>query len=167
MPQQFVFSTTSIKRMDGVLPILCEWAHLTLRKSEVDFLVGRYGGLRSDEIQEMLLANKRTWTLKSWHKKQKDGYGHALDLWAWIMGSVSWEERPYFKIAAAGRLAAIDLGIKLRWGGAWHIDDIRDWDGSMRDAFVDYVKTRISEGKTPTTDLPHWHCEEFRWQQAA
>ena len=52
--------------------------------------------------------------------------------------------------------AAIDVGVKVRWGASWHINDIREWDGTMEEAYNAYVDLRRSQGKSPFIDGPHF-----------
>ena len=44
----------------------------------------------------------------------------------------------------------------IRWGAAWQIPDIRDWDRSMEDAMNAYVDLRRGQGKRPFIDAPHF-----------
>lgn len=62
----------------------------------------------------------------------------------------------YDEVADAMKAAAIEEGVALRWGAAWHIDDIREWDGSMEDAMNAYVDLRRSQGRRPFIDAPHF-----------
>ena len=45
--------------------------------------------------------------------------GHAVDLGAYVGGSVRWDWPLYHKIAAAMKAAASELGVKITWGGDW------------------------------------------------
>jgi peptidoglycan L-alanyl-D-glutamate endopeptidase CwlK len=51
---------------------------------------------------------------------------------------------------------ALDVGVAVRWGAAWHINDIREWDGTMEEAMNAYVDLRRSQGKRPFIDGPHF-----------
>lgn len=73
-------------------------------------------------------------TLKSKHLE-----GLAADLGAWINNTVNWDFDHYFKIADAMRLASIELGIKVRWGGAWRI--LSDYSDS-KTAYNSYIAER-------------------------
>ena len=52
--------------------------------------------------------------------------------------------------------AAKEVGCTLRWGAAWHIDDIGNFDGSMEDAMNEYIDLRRSQGRRPFIDGPHF-----------
>ena len=54
------------------------------------------------------------------------------------------------------KLAATELDVAIRWGAAWNIPDIREWDGTMQDAMDFYIDTRRKEGKRPFIDAPHF-----------
>jgi peptidoglycan LD-endopeptidase CwlK len=83
--------------------------------------------------------------------------GKAVDLMAYIGdGRASWELNLYDDIADAMKEAAVETGAVLRWGAAWHIPDIRQWNGTMEDAMNAYVDLRRSEGKRPFIDGPHF-----------
>jgi peptidoglycan LD-endopeptidase CwlK len=82
--------------------------------------------------------------------------GKAVDLMAYIGSRGSWELNLYDDIADAMQEAAVETGAVLRWGAAWHINDIREWDGTMEDAMNSYVDLRRSQGKRPFIDGPHF-----------
>ena len=44
----------------------------------------------------------------------------------------------------------------IRWGAAWHIPDIRHYDGTMQEATDQYVQLRRSQGRRPFIDAPHF-----------
>ena len=56
--------------------------------------------------------------------------------------------------------AACDLGVtNLRWGAAWHIDDLASWwenNNTAEDAMNAYVDLRRSQGRRPFIDAPHF-----------
>ena len=60
------------------------------------------------------------------------------------------------EIADAMKSAAKDLGIPVRWGAAWHINNIADYDGPLPDAWKEYCDLRRSQGKRPFIDAPHF-----------
>ena len=122
--------------------------------TEVDF--GVIQGVRTVEEQEALVAKGASKTMKSYHLPQEDGYGHAVDLMAYIAGRGSWELNVYDEIADAMKQAAQELEVPIRWGAAWNVPDIRDWDGTMEEAMNHYIDTRRAEGRRPFIDAPHF-----------
>lgn len=117
--------------------------------TEVDF--GVIQGLRTLEEQIALVAKGASKTMKSKHLE-----GNAVDLMAYINGRGSWELNVYDEIADAMKTAAIKLDVGVRWGAAWSVSDIRDWDGTMEEAMLSYVDLRRSQGRRPFIDGPHF-----------
>ena len=93
---------------------------------------------------------------KSQTMKSKHLTGDAVDLMAYVDGKASWELNLYDDLADAMKWAATESGTKIRWGAAWHIDDISTWDGTMEDAMMAYIDLRRSQGRRPFIDGPHF-----------
>ena len=62
----------------------------------------------------------------------------------------------YDDIADAMKIAADEEDVSLRWGAAWHINDLREWDSSMQDAMNEYIDLRRGQGRRPFIDGPHF-----------
>ena len=82
--------------------------------------------------------------------------GNAVDVVAYIGPRITWELNVYDDIADAFKTAAMEHDLALRWGAAWHIPDIREWQGSMEDAMNAYVDLRRRQGRRPFIDAPHF-----------
>ena len=82
--------------------------------------------------------------------------GQAVDVVAYVGPRISWEVNLYDDIAEAFKIAGIELGTGIRWGAAWTVPDIRDWDGTMEEAMNSYIDIRRKEGKRPFIDAPHF-----------
>lgn len=108
----FKLSKRSESRLEGVHPDLVKVVRRGLELSEIDFAV--LEGLRTLETQKEYLAKKATTTLRSRHLT-----GHAVDLGAFLGGSLRWEWPLYDKIAEAMKAAAKELEIPVEWGGDW------------------------------------------------
>jgi peptidoglycan L-alanyl-D-glutamate endopeptidase CwlK len=89
-------------------------------------------GVRTKERQAKLYAQGRTeagkivtWTLNSNHFiNPKTGFGHAVD----ILPKTGWNDLNGFDVVAHAMFqAAMELGIKIRWGADW------DQDGNYRE----------------------------------
>ena len=145
----FKLSTRSKERLIGVEPDLVAVVRRAIEITEVDF--GVTEGLRSLERQKELVVRGASQTLKSKHIE-----GKAVDLVAYLGSRISWEITFYDDIAEAIRTAAIELGIPIRWGAAWHISDITEYGGTMQEATDEYVALRISQGRRPFIDAPHF-----------
>ncbi len=133
----------------GVEPELKEIVYEAIKVTKIDF--GVIEGLRTEEKQKQLVESGASQTMKSKHLE-----GRAVDLMAYIGGRGSWELNVYDEIADAMKEAAIKVDIAVRWGAAWTVTDIREWEGTMEDAMNSYVDTRRSEGRRPFIDAPHF-----------
>jgi peptidoglycan LD-endopeptidase CwlK len=126
----YALSQTSLEQMRGVQPLVCACACIAIRTSPIDFGIRAGGGLRTEADQAALYAQGRTapgkivtWTMNSKHRRQVDGFGHALDLIAFIDGKAVWTEEPYYAISKAMFDAAKLVGVELRWGGTFDTFD--------------------------------------------
>lgn len=131
-------SQKSIERLKGVHPDLVKVVIKAIGISGQDFMV--LEGVRTEQRQRELYGHGRsaddlrakgldpalaqpaapqvTWTLKSNHFKQADGYGHAVDL---VPYPVDWNNTAKFDaIAEAMFKASEELGVRLRWGADWN-----------------------------------------------
>ena len=149
----FELSSRSIDRLIGVDQDIVKVVMRAIEITNVDF--GVTEGLRTLQKQKEYVARGVSKTLKSKHLD-----GEAVDLVAYLGSRISWEISLYDNIADAMKQAAIELDIPIRWGAAWHIPDIRKYDGSMQDAADEYVKLRLSQGRRPFVDAPHFEKGE-------
>ena len=124
----FTFSERSLNNLKGVHPKLVAVVHRALELSPIDFTV--LEGVRSQARQDELWAQGRTtpgpvvtWVQTSGtHGIQKDGYGHAVDLAPY---PIDWNDHARFDgLANIMFAAAKELGVTLRWGGDWDMDQI-------------------------------------------
>jgi len=126
----FVLGQRSLDRLRNVHPDLVRVVKRAITLSTQDFSV--LEGVRSLKRQEELYAQGRTkpgpvvtWTMNSKHRKQKDGFGHAVDL---VPYPLDWNDLAKFDaISRAMFAAAKDEGVKIRWGADW------DQDGKPRE----------------------------------
>ena len=149
----FRLSDRSMSMLQGVDEQLVATVKLAILNTKIDF--GVICGLRTMEEQRVLVDKGASKTMRSKHLD-----GKAVDLMAYIGSRGSWELNLYDDIADAMQEAAVETGAVLRWGAAWHINDIRDWDGTMEDAMNAYVDLRRSQGKRPFIDGPHFEIGE-------
>lgn len=116
----------SLRVLAGVHPDLVRVVALGLEYSPFDFSVSE--GLRTIERQRELVALGFSKTHQSKHLRQEDGFAHAVDLVA--VGDLNadgvvdaqdkkltWDREVYHGISLAIKLAAEDLGVRIRWGG--------------------------------------------------
>ena len=113
------FSERSLKNLSGVHPDLVKCVEIALQLSTVDFTV--IEGVRTIEKQREYFNKGASRTMNSYHLKQADGYGHAVDIYPFYDGKVQ-VNAPFSKfreIAMAMKQAADTLLIKITWGGDW------------------------------------------------
>ena len=145
----FRLSDRSLSMLQGVDESLVATVKLAISLTKTDF--GVICGMRTIEEQRALVAKGASKTMNSKHLE-----GKAVDLMAYIGSRGSWELNLYDDIADAMKEAATETGTLLRWGAAWQVPDIRQWEGTMENAMNAYVDLRRSEGKRPFIDGPHF-----------
>jgi peptidoglycan L-alanyl-D-glutamate endopeptidase CwlK len=149
----FNLSKRSLSKLQGVDERLIAVVRYAISVTKTDFAV--ICGLRTIEEQRELVAKGASKTMNSRHIG-----GFAVDLMAYIGDRGSWELNIYDEIADAVKEGAQAVGVPIRWGAAWHIDDIRKWNNTMEAAMNNYVDRRRAEGKRPFIDAPHFEIPE-------
>lgn len=148
----FKFGSVSEKNLATVKPQLQVFARELLRRSPVDFRV--IEGLRSKERQRSLVNSGASQTMNSRHLT-----GDAIDLVAWSGGAPDWSWDKVFAIAAHAPAAAVAAGLKVRWGAAWHIADIRRCavkEDAGRTMVELYKEARRAQGRKAFLDGVHY-----------
>jgi peptidoglycan L-alanyl-D-glutamate endopeptidase CwlK len=128
-----IFSKRSLDNLQGVHPDLSRLMNLAIRNTPIDFTITC--GVRTAQQQQDLYAQGRTKPgaivtnadgvrSKSNHQPKSDGYGHAVDLYPFVNGSVQVNDVAGLKrisehIKAVARLN----GIRIEWGGDWAMRD--------------------------------------------
>ena len=143
----FELSSRSLSKLEGVDDKLVAVVTNAIELTKVDF--GVICGMRTQEEQQELVDKGASQTMKSLHLE-----GRAVDLMAYVGSRGSWELNMYDDIADAIKEASQKLDVGIRWGGAWTIPDLREWEGSMEEAMNSYVDQRRSEGRRPFIDAP-------------
>lgn len=154
MPQ-FQLGAASMKELDGVHPDLIAVVKRAVQLTAQDFSV--HDGKRTLAEQQKLVASGASTTLESRHLT-----GHAVDLVPYINGKLRWEWEPIYVIADAVRTAARELGIPLRWGGAWDIDFTASTH-PPEDLVADYADRRRKAGLRVFIDGPHFELPKARY----
>ena len=150
----YILGKGSLAKLQGVDDRMVAVVKYAISVTKQDFSC--ICGLRTMEEQRALLNKGASKTMKSKHLE-----GLAVDLMAYIAGvGDRWELKLYDEIADAMAEAAKAVSVKIRWGAAWHIDNIADYDGTMEDALKDYCRLRESQGKRPFIDAPHFEIRE-------
>lgn len=108
----FKLGDRSLKRLEGVHPDLVRVVKHAIGITLVDFTV--IEGLRSKDRQAELFASGASKTMNSRHLT-----GHAVDLGAWVDGTVSWDWKYYPRIYEAMLCASEEEHVPIVWGGNW------------------------------------------------
>lgn len=145
----YELSQRSLDQLEGVDERLVKVVCAAIKLTNVDF--GVIEGLRTLARQQELVAKGASQTMTSKHLD-----GLAVDLMAYVDGRGCWELNVYDDIADAMKMAAQAEGVQIRWGAAWHIDDITTYGGTMEEAMNDYIDLRRSQGRRPFIDAPHF-----------
>lgn len=144
----FKLGKRSLERLEGVDERMVTVVKSAITLTKQDFSV--ICGLRTIEEQRKLVDKGASQTMKSKHID-----GLAVDLAAYSDG-IRWELNLYDEIADAMAEAANNLDINIRWGAAWHIDNIGAYVGTMEEAMNEYIDLRRSQGRRPFIDAPHF-----------
>lgn len=154
----YVLGQRSLERLNGVHPDLASVVKRAIELTTQDFSV--LEGVRTDKRQRELYGQGRTakelaavridpalakpemdqvtWTLKSNHFKQADGYGHAVDL---VPYPLDWNTLAKFDaIADAMAQASKELGVPIRHGADWDMDGKRRERGESDNPHFELVK---------------------------
>ena len=149
----FTLSQRSLDRLEGVHDDMIRVVKKAIDLTKIDF--GVICGLRTIEEQKALVDKGASQTMKSKHLD-----GLAVDLMAYVGGRASWELNLYDDIADAMKEAAKLEDVPIRWGAAWHINDIATCGMPMEPAMNDYRERRRAEGRRPFIDGPHFELSK-------
>jgi peptidoglycan L-alanyl-D-glutamate endopeptidase CwlK len=163
----FNLSNRSLLNLENVHPLLVNAVKIAIAISDQDFCILNGGGLRTKAQQNALykrgVSKLDGYKRKSYHQRQSDGYGWAVDLVPFISGAPRWEWNAIYPIACAMKIAAGEenLNIPVRWGGNWNmIGPTSVFDMSTPQALEAeiqaYVDRRRKRGKSAFTDGPHY-----------
>ena len=136
----------SLRRLQDVHPDLVQVVEAAIDITPVDFTV--LEGLRSIERQSQLLQSGASKTMHSRHLT-----GHAVDLGAYVAGSIRWDFGLYVQLAEAIQLVAMDRDIPVEWGGCWSCLNEAD---DLQVAVADYVQRKKDNGKPVFIDACHF-----------
>ena len=158
----FKLGKRSRDRLAGVHPALVAAVKHAITVTECDFtmLEGVRTGARQAELHAAG-ASQLNGVGRRRSKHQVDpvtGYGHAVDLAAWVGGTVRWEFQLYYQIAESMALAANTLDLRIRWGGCWEVlnADGADTAATLKRKVDDYVARKRSIGRRAFLDGPHF-----------
>lgn len=119
------WGSSSSANLEGVKSELVSVATLAIRLCAFDGTVVSGGGLRTDEQAQQNVENG-TGVFDSRHKKQSDGFGHAIDCIPLTPGKgIDWNNLDAFKaMACAVKTASAILCVPIRQGCDWNMNGI-------------------------------------------
>jgi peptidoglycan L-alanyl-D-glutamate endopeptidase CwlK len=88
--------------------------------------------------------------------------GDAVDAVPFINGRPRWEWPPTYHVAAAFQQAAVELGVRLRWGGVWDrvLNDMPPGAIQLEDEVQAFVTRRRRAGvRKVFIDGPHFELK--------
>lgn len=114
----YSFGGKSMQNLAGVHPDLVRVAKRAIQKTRIDFGISE--GVRTKDRQIMLLAQSKTTLEDSQHLIQEHtGFGHAIDIFAYVNQKAIWSPKYYGPIIQVFIAEATALGVQLRFGHLW------------------------------------------------
>ena len=144
-------------KLIGVHPMLCRIVREAVAITDQDFAV--VDGLRGPDQQRDLVARGASQTLKSKHLRQRDGYGHAVDLVPVVGGVARWEWPLIYPVARAMWLVAHRYHVEMTWGGVWDRPFLALSPAALEIEVENYVQRRRKLGRSAFIDGPHYQLE--------
>ena len=168
----FALGQLSLTRAAHVDPSLMRVVNLAISRSPIDFgCTEDQSRTVAQQAAKVAAGVSQVTGKQARHMIQPDGYSKAIDLVPWIGGAFDWGDpqwsrmidgqRVYLfsEIAEVMRAAAVQLGVKVRWGGCWDhaLNDLAPGVPSMRAATAAYIAKRRAAGhKSSMIDGPHF-----------
>lgn len=141
----FKLGPKSLERLKGVHPDIVRVVQRAIELTEIDFTV--LEGMRTKERQRELVRKGASKTMNSRHLT-----GHAVDIVPLVDGKISWNFNYYYPLAKAMAQAATELGVNVRWGGAWV--NIRNKKGTPQQWVQEYYNSGGEFQDGPHFELP-------------
>lgn len=154
----FLLGERSLRRLEDVHHDLARVVLRAIKISAVDFTV--LEGRRTAERQRELVRTGASQTMDSRHLT-----GHAVDLGAFVAGAIQWEWALYPQVADAVRVAAIELGIPIRWGGGWFELNACTSQRGIEQKVAAYVAERKASKRKAFLDGPHFELPVARYSK--
>ena len=121
------FGTKSEEKLLSLHPKLAEVARTVIQCMDYKII----HTVRTLEEQKHLFETGQSQILLSKHLIQPDGFSHAIDaapFYAWKRPQIDWKDtKSFYFLAGMFMQAAYLLGVKLRYGGDWNMNnDLND-----------------------------------------
>lgn len=146
--QKYKLSNTSLNRLKGIKPSLHRVVERAIFLSDVDFMVVE--GLRTKAKQAEYVKKGASQTMNSKHLT-----GDAVDIVPYVNGKADWDNWDnIFTMTTAMQKAAIELGVTIRWGGAWVT--VNNKVGTPYQWVEEYKAAQRKKGKNAFMDGVHF-----------
>lgn len=159
----FILGKGSRSKLAPVNDYLEQVVKTAISITSVDFSV--IEGERTAERQlELWLAKASKFNGIEKGKKVKDIIGtgiskhqicDAVDLGAYVGGSIRWDFGLYYEIAKAMQEAAVLEKVRIRWGSVWD-RCLNDFEFTVEEEVNAYVARRQALGRKAFLDGPHF-----------
>lgn len=159
--QTYKYSKKSKDKLKAAHPDLRAVFERAIEITEVDFSIFevKRTAERQMEYFKHGVSKLDGVTRKSKHQpNEEDGLVYAVDAVPYIMGSLRWEWPPIYIMASAIHQAALELGVRLRWGAVWDrpFTDLGGSPAQLEAAVRAYTLRRYNAGKRVFLDGPHF-----------
>jgi len=125
---KFKLSSNSLKRIEGVDPLLVTLIKKAILVTPIDFGIPKDGGIRTSEQQAGLFA-KEVSKCDGVKIKSKHQSGKAFDFYAYIDGHTSWDPVHLAILYGVFNTLSKEMGLDLVWGGTFGSTIFHGWDG--------------------------------------
>jgi len=128
MSSPFKFGKASNDKLKTCHPDLVRVAELALSRSPVDFTI--VWGWRDAAQQNAMVAagaSKTPWPKSKHNATNQAGEpaSNAIDFAPVVGGTIPWKDTHLFAVVAGVLMsAAVELGVRLRWGGDWNMNGL-------------------------------------------
>lgn len=162
----YALSKASLDELSGVHADLVRVVKRAIEITRQDFKV--IAGMRTEAEQNALYRRGASqldgYQRRSNHQCKADGMGHAVDLQPYPPGGdadgdgtlnfADWDA--HYPIAVAMRAAALELGVRIKWGGNWY-EAMNDYPGgSEADMRAAVERYKAAHPGSDFIDGPHF-----------
>ena len=147
--QKHFLNETSEQMLEEIQPSLANIVRRAVAISDIEIQVTH--GMRTLTQQHEFFRKGISIGNQSPHM-----YGYAVDLVPIVEGRLSFEPEIFDDVAYCMLFAARDLNTAIRWGGAWHCDNLANFTGVLGDLQIEYIDTMRLGNKRPRIDVQHF-----------
>ena len=147
--QTYFLDEQSEEVLAQIAPELAEVVRRAVAISDIEIQVVHGRRTRTQQVE--LFKKGATQRATSPHM-----YGQAVDLVAIIEGRPCFELEVYDEVALNMKFASEDLHTPVRWGGAWNLDSLSNYEGDLGELQCYYIDRCRERGRRPMLDVCHF-----------